>query len=298
MRGFFMESNQTFEELEQRLKLLEQEAAKIKGTEEALRLNESRLEALLQLNQMTEAPLQEITDFALEEAVKLTKSEIGYLAFMNTEETILTMHSWSKNAMKQCTMRDKPQIYPVETTGLWGEAVRQRAPIITNDYSAPNPLKRGYPQGHVEVTRHMKIPVFDGKKIVAVAGVGNKRQEYNESDVRQLQLLMQGMWRLIQRKWTDWELKESETKFRKLVETVGPAIFIYRHKKIRFANPSAEAITRYSQEELLAMDLIDLIHPKYQDILRDKGFSYHQSEENPPRYEVKILKKKWRRRLV
>jgi signal transduction histidine kinase len=175
--------------------------------EAALRLDESRLETLLRLNQMTEASLQELTDFSLEEAVRLTKSGIGYLAFLNDEETVLTMHAWSKTAMKQCAIMDKPLVYPVGSTGLWGEAVRQRRAVITNDYTAPNPLKKGYPEGHVHVLRHMNTPVFDGKRIVAVAGVGNKEGLYDESDVRQLNLLMQGMWRLIQRKQAESQLQ-------------------------------------------------------------------------------------------
>ncbi|OHB83965.1 MAG: hypothetical protein A2V98_14165 [Planctomycetes bacterium RBG_16_64_12] len=177
--------------------------------EETLRLEQSRLEALLELNQMTERAVQEIMDFALEGAVRLTESEIGYLAFMNEDETVLTMHSWSKAAMEKCAILDKPIVYPIETTGLWGEAVRQRKPVITNDYSASNLLKKGYPEGHVEVRRHMNVPVFEGKRIAAVAGVGNKREPYNESDVRQLTLLMQGMWRLLQRKQAEDELRRA-----------------------------------------------------------------------------------------
>ena len=180
--------------------------------EAALLLERSRLEALLQLAQMGAATMREITDFALEAAVRLTGSKIGYLAFMNEDETVLTMHSWSKTAMQQCAIIDKPIVYPVETTGLWGEAVRQRKPVITNDYSAPGPLKKGYPEGHVQVHRHMNVPVFDGKRIVAVAGVGNKENPYDESDVRQLTLLMQGMWRLIQRKRNDKALREAHEK--------------------------------------------------------------------------------------
>ena len=68
---------------------------------------------------------------------------------MNEDETVLTMHSWSKEAMAECAMSDKPLVYPLETTGLWGEAARQRKPIVTNDYAAPNPLKKGLPEGHV-----------------------------------------------------------------------------------------------------------------------------------------------------
>jgi PAS domain S-box-containing protein len=80
--------------------------------EEALRLNEQRLGALLKLNQMTEATLHDITHFAMEEAVRLTGSKIGYIAFVNDDETVLTMHAWSKNAMAECHMEDKPLIYP------------------------------------------------------------------------------------------------------------------------------------------------------------------------------------------
>lgn len=178
-----------------------------KKAEAAQKLNEARLEALVKLNQMTGASLKEITDFAREEAVRLTGSKLGYLAFMDAYETSLIMHSWSKSAMEECTIEDKSFIYPLKTTGLWGEAVRQRKSIITNDYTVPSPLKKGYPKNHVHLTRHMNVPIFDGERIVAVAGVGNKDEPYDESDLRQLTLLMQGMWQLIQRKQLEDALK-------------------------------------------------------------------------------------------
>ncbi|AKB75863.1 sensory transduction histidine kinase [Methanosarcina lacustris Z-7289] len=178
-----------------------------KKAEAAQKLNESRLEALVKLNRMAGASLKEITDFAREEAVRLTDSKLGYLAFMDAYETSLVMHSWSKSAMEECTIEDKPFIYPIKTTGLWGEAIRQRKPIITNDYTVPSSLKKGYPKDHVHLTRHMNVPVFDGDRIVAVAGVGNKDEPYDESDLRQVTLLMQGMWQLIQRKQLEDALK-------------------------------------------------------------------------------------------
>lgn len=179
-----------------------------KRAEKKRRLEEERLEALVKLNRMTGASLDEITDFAREEAVRLTESSLGYLAFMNADETALIMHSWSEGAMKECGIKNKRFVYPIKTTGLWGEAVRQRRPIITNDYSLPSPMKKGYPEDHVRLTRHMNIPIFDGDHIVAVAGVGNKEEDYDESDLRQLTLLMQGMWNLIQRKQIEDALKQ------------------------------------------------------------------------------------------
>ncbi|MBU4415287.1 MAG: GAF domain-containing protein [Proteobacteria bacterium] len=197
-----------------------------KWAEEAIRLNESRIKILLKLNQMADASLQEIKDFSLEAAVKLTKSKIGYIAFMNDDETILTMHSWSKNTVKQCDISDKPLTYPMETMGLWGEAVRQRKAIITNNYSSPNPFKKGLPKGHIKIIRHMNVPVFEDNRIVIVAGIGNKQNDYDESDVRQLTLLMQDMWSLIQRKQAEKEKKKIEVQLLQAqkIETIGTLV--------------------------------------------------------------------------
>ena len=68
--------------------------------------------------------------------------------------------------MEECQIRDQKKLYPVAETGLWGEPVRQRRPVITNDYAAPDPLKRGLPPGHVSLTRHLGAPIVDGNRIV------------------------------------------------------------------------------------------------------------------------------------
>jgi PAS domain S-box-containing protein len=176
-------------------------------TEEERALNARRTSVLLELNQMTSASIHDLTHFAMEEAVRLTGSAIGYVAFTNEEETVLTMYSWSKAAMEGCAIEKKPVQYSVDTTGLWGEAVRQRRPVITNNYAADNPWKKGLPEGHVPIVRHMNVPIFDGDHIVLVAGVGNKPEDYDEGDVRHLTLLMEGMWRIVHQRQAEEERK-------------------------------------------------------------------------------------------
>ena len=204
-----------------------------KRAEEKSRLNYQRTQALLQLGQMTEATLKEITDFTLEKAVELTESRLGYLAFLNDDESVLTMHSWSKSAMKECAIIEKPILYPVVNTGLWGEAVRQRRPIITNDYSSANPWKKGVPEGHIQLLRHMNAPIFEENRIVIVAGVGNKEEEYTDADVHQLTLLMQGMWNLIERHRAEETLSLRESYLTAIIENQ-PGLVWLKDSESRF----------------------------------------------------------------
>jgi signal transduction histidine kinase/ActR/RegA family two-component response regulator len=52
----------------------------------------------------------------------------------------------------------------------------------------------------------MNIPVFDGGRIVAVVGMGNKAEDYTEDDASQLMLFMDGMWRILCRKRAEDDL--------------------------------------------------------------------------------------------
>ncbi|MBP9007533.1 MAG: PAS domain S-box protein [Methanospirillum sp.] len=192
----------------------------LKRVEEKLRLDESRLEALLNLTQMTEKSMSDITHYALEEAVRLTLSKIGYVAFLSDDETVLNMHAWSNVAMEECQIRDQKKLYPLAETGLWGEPVRQRRPVITNDYAAPNPLKRGVPPGHVSLERHLGVPIVDGNRIVMLIGVANKTEPYGDEDIRQLTLLMNGVWNIIQRKRSEEALLRSNEELSAAYEEI------------------------------------------------------------------------------
>jgi two-component system phosphate regulon sensor histidine kinase PhoR len=161
-------------------------------------------DSLNRLEALTGAPLLEYRDALLDELCTLTGSRLSYVAAMNLNEDVLTMIGWSKTAMNNCALTQRPIVYDLEQTGLWGDAVRQRKPVITNDYAhAASPTKRGYPKGHVEVLRHLNVPIFEDDRIVLVVGVGNKEDEYTMQDAYNVEDLMNAIWQSFRR--TLWD---------------------------------------------------------------------------------------------
>jgi PAS domain S-box-containing protein len=202
-----------------------------KKAEENIRLNEMRQTALLNLYEMQALPVKEVCEFVLEVSQPLTASKIGFMGFLNDDESNMTIHSWSKSVMEQCKIHEKPLVFNIAGAGVWGEAVRQRQPIIINDYKS-SPLKKGTPDGHVGIKRFMAVPLFDEEKIVAVAAVGNKSQEYGEQDIKQLQLLIEGMWQIVKRRQAEAELVNQSELIKNFTNSVShdlknPAIAIY-----------------------------------------------------------------------
>jgi hypothetical protein len=174
-----------------------------KLVEEELRLNEERLMALLKLSQFEFQSEREITDFALEEAVRLTKSKGGYLHFFNEDARTIQLYSWSKDVLKTCTA-EQDHHYPIDAAGVWADSVRFRREVIHNEYQSLAD-KIGYPEGHFHLYRHLGVPIFDGDRIVGVSGVGNKEEPYDESDTRQITLLMNSMWGILKRRRVEQE---------------------------------------------------------------------------------------------
>jgi ABC-type amino acid transport substrate-binding protein len=140
---------------------------------EAVRFNEMRLDALLQLNERSDDSIQEIIEFAFHQMIRLTKSRFGYLAFDDQEGMIYFVRSSNTASQKQLTTTVTSG-FTSETRGLWEEAVRRKEAVISNDYAVSNPMKKGLPEEYRTLTRYMNVPIFKGERVVVVAGVGNK----------------------------------------------------------------------------------------------------------------------------
>ncbi len=184
--------------------------------EEEKRRNERRLESLLRISQHRADSVDDLLDFALEEAIDLTDSKMGYVYSYDEARQEFTRITWSKAVMEQCAITKRQTVHQLGRTGIWGEAVRQARPIVINDFQAYHPLKKGYPEGHAPIYRYLTTPVFSDGHIVGVIGVANKETDYDDSDVRQLTLLMDSVWTIVEREKVERALRASEQRYRSL----------------------------------------------------------------------------------
>lgn len=187
--------------------------------------NEQRLRILLEIIEFKTDNLQQLLEFTLEKVIEITSSKIGYIYYYDEERRIFTLNSWSKNVMNECSITEPMTEYELDKTGIWGEVVRQRQPILINDFEAENPLKKGYPEGHVHLKKFLAIPVIYNEQIVANVGVANKETDYTDDDILQLKLLMDAVWKRIIEKDISTKLSEQKDRAQLYLDIV-PVIIL------------------------------------------------------------------------
>ena len=105
-------------------------------------------------------------------------------------------------------------------------------------------------------------PILIQGRIVAVAGVEDKPEPYQDRDTRCLIRLMDAMWRKIRTKQMDAALRESESRFRRIVETANEGIIVTDQAfNTVYVNPTLCDMLGRPAEELLGRGLAFVIHP-------------------------------------
>jgi PAS domain S-box-containing protein len=116
-----------------------------------------------------------------------------------------------------------------------------------------------------------KLPLRDAQgRIIGLVGVGREISERKDAEIA---------------------LRESEQKFRALVEGSAAAIWIHDTSRFHYANPAGLAMAGYTAEELYQLAPIDIVHRDFRVSVMKQSKERMEGKEVPKHYEYQILKK-------
>ena len=214
----------------------------------------NRSEALLRTRlQLSDLALKDSLDnlmkAALDAAELFSGSHIGFFHFVDADQKTLILQAWSSNTIdRMCTIEAqqaaKGQHYPLDQAGVWADCVRQRQPLIHNDY-ASLPGKKGLPQGHAPLLRELVVPILRDDKVAAVLGVGNKSTDYTPEDLLVVEQIASMVMDVVARKHAEEALRESESYNKLLFADSAIAMVVLDPDTLRFIDCNQAAADIY-----------------------------------------------------
>ncbi|MDD2272128.1 MAG: PAS domain S-box protein [Desulfuromonadaceae bacterium] len=241
--------------------------------------------------------LDELLTMVLDEAEAITDSRIGFFHFVDDDQVTLSLQAWSSNTLSSvCSDAGVCRHYPLDSAGVWADAVRERKPLIHNDYASLS-NRTGLPPGHAPVERELVVPILRNNLIVAVLGVGNKKYDYTAQDVETVQHLANLAWEIISDKRAEEALRVSREQFKAYVDNSFDVIFVLdREGQFLFVSRAWERHFGYSFKNLLGKKFDFVVHPDDVEPCNEyiAQVSRDSRGKTSPEYRVKRADGSWR----
>jgi len=87
------------------------------------------------------------------------------------------------------------------------------------------------------------------------------------------------------------QLRESQIKYKEIIENSNDMILVAQDEKLKFTNLKTLKLTGYTEEEILNMPFIELIHPEDRAMVMERHMRQLQGEDAPTTYSFRALRK-------
>ena len=219
--------------------------------------NETRLHSLLDILQFDEADMQKILNQSLEEAMRLTSSNFGYIQIISDKFNNPALNCKLSTTTSNIDIADAVYNEIMEEASAGNTFSNLKKALILNSYKPKNIIKR------VEGTPFscILVPVWIEQKMVCLLCVLKQGEEYEEIDGLQLTILMDTVWKVLDRKNIEKSLSSIEWMLSKS-----------RHDQ---THTNTETQTDDTYKELIAMNKNGIIlNSVGKDILEDIARDY------------------------
>lgn len=193
---------------------------------------------------------------------------------------------------------EKNGLFTVDTTTSAQEAlekIRERSyDVIVSDYQMPE-------MNGIQFLKHLRqsgnlIPfiIFTGKgredAVIQAYNAGADFYLAKGGDPRAMFLdLTHKIGQVVTRRRAEKALRESEERYRKVMEQSHDAIFIVSGSKFTFVNDRVSELSGYSKEELYGMEIWDFLHPDDRDRVMEISRNRMSGGPAPQTYEARVF---------
>jgi GAF domain-containing protein len=139
------------------------------------------------LDMISTSSFKEISDFVLQEALRLTDSKYCYIAYVDPENKDSVGISFTKMT-SECDTYEKigEARFPVRKDGtyggLLGYSLDTGKSFYTQDVTAHD-AAHGIPEGHIPVKQFLSVPVFSSGELTGQIVLGNPKEDYTDKDL-------------------------------------------------------------------------------------------------------------------
>ncbi|MHB9004114.1 MAG: PAS domain S-box protein, partial [Coriobacteriia bacterium] len=228
---------------------------------------------------------------ALDGVCELLESPVGFFHSVESDETTVEMQVWSTKTQEHfCAAQAAFRHCDLDQAGVWADCLRQRKAVIHNDYDSLT-HKRGMPKGHAKVTRELVVPVFRGERIVAILGIGNRPQDYNESDITIVAHAADAAWEIADRIRASDELAASEDRYRRSIELFPEPVYMNRDGRFVYVNSACvQLLGARDAQELIGTPIMDRIAPSRRQRARRRIEKLLETHGNAPLEETVFVR--------
>jgi diguanylate cyclase (GGDEF)-like protein/PAS domain S-box-containing protein len=213
---------------------------------------------LLELSTASIKTVDELLSLALEQAIHITESRDGYIILMDETQKDAALCILSKHSSANHRFPSDISRQVMSGKGIWGEAFRHKKNVIINDFNKTS-RNEDLPSGHIPLRNFLSIPIVDGGQVVSVIGLANKKNDFTGKDVMLLNLVMNNVWALTQRKRSGELLKQEKDLFKTTLLSIGDAIMATDQQgKVILMNDVALQLTGWKKDDAIGRDCEDV----------------------------------------
>ena len=169
-------------------------------------------------------------------------------------------------------------------TRMFGYSVEELADMSVFDLLADDQERRAFAEfGRSVLEREPRPETWFGRCKTKDGAVMDVQVDWNyrRDTEGRVQGFVSVLTDITERRRAERELRESEEKYRMVVQNAAEGIAVIQDNRIKFVNPPLENMTGFTAQEILAVPAIDFVYPEDRDKAQAFQAALHRGEAQP-----------------